>query len=101
MAEENVVVRGVPITDELHHLIKFVIGSFVRPIVTELYALRHNDITPAKNPRRLLVTVRNGKTGYRVANTVISTYYLYQNHLRKLHPDSTGDDYVFLPPIQK
>jgi hypothetical protein len=90
MAAENVVVRGVPITDELHHLIKFVIGSFVRPIVTELYALRHNDITPAKNPRRLLVTVRNGKTGYRVANTVISTYYLYQNHIRKLHPNSAG-----------
>ena len=97
MAAENVVVRGVPITEELHHLIKFVLGSFVRPIVTELYALRHDDITLAENPRRLLVTVRNGKTGYRVANTMISTYFLYKNYIRKLHPDATGDDYVFLP----
>jgi hypothetical protein len=96
MAEEGVIVRGVPITYELYHLIKFVLGSFVRPIVTELYALRHNDITPAKNPRRLLVTVRNGKTGYRVANTMISTYFLY-NDIRKLHPEAKGDDYVFLP----
>ena len=49
MAAENVIVRGVPVTYELYDLIYFVFGSFVRPIVTELYALRHNDITVAKN----------------------------------------------------
>ena len=65
MAEENAIVRGVPVTEELHDLIRFVLGSFVRPIVTELYALRHNDITLAQRPRRLLVTVRNGSAKLR------------------------------------
>ena len=40
------------------------VHSFVRPTTTELYALKHNDITVETDPKRLLVTVRNGKTGY-------------------------------------
>ncbi len=28
---------------------------------------------------------------------MISTYFLYKTYIRKLHPDATGDDYVFLP----
>jgi hypothetical protein len=96
MAEENVIVRGVPITDELHQLIYFVLGSFVRPTVTELFALRHSDITMAKKPTRLLITVRNGKTGYRVANTLIGTAVRYLK-IKKLYPDAKPEDYVFLP----
>jgi hypothetical protein len=96
MAEENVIVRGVPITDELHQLIYFVLGSFVRPTVTELFALRHSDITIAKKPTRLLITIRNGKTGYRVANTLIGTAVRYLK-IKKLYPDAKPEDYVFLP----
>jgi len=97
MAEEKVIVRGVPVTEELHDLIRFVLTSFVRPTVTELYALKHNDITLAERPRRLLVTVRKGKTGYRVANTMISTYFLYKNYIRRRYPKAKGEDYIFLP----
>jgi hypothetical protein len=96
MAEENVIVRGVPITYELHELIRFVLTSFVRPTVTELFALRHNDITFARKPTRLMITIRNGKTGYRVANTMISTAVTY-GKIRKLYPDAKGEDYLFLP----
>ena len=39
---------------------------FVRPTSTELYALKHNDIT-SKSP--MLLALRK-KTGYRVANTM-------------------------------
>ena len=46
---------GVPVTDELYDLILFVAHSFVRPTLTELYALRHNDIEIANSPKRLLV----------------------------------------------
>ena len=31
---------------------------------TELYAIRHTDVEVADNPKRLLLTVRNGKTGF-------------------------------------
>ncbi len=70
MPMNALVVRGVEVTGELYDLILFCVHSFVRPTSTELYALKHNDITVEKDPKRLLVTVRNGKTGYRVANTM-------------------------------
>src|SRR5262245_51943541 len=44
MAEEEVVVRGIPVTYELYDLIVFLTQSFVRPLVSELYAIKHNDL---------------------------------------------------------
>ena len=96
MANESVAIRGVPVTRELCDIIVFVTHSFVRPIVTELYALRHNDITVADNPKQLIVTVRNGKTGYRAANTMIGAVTVY-DRTRIRYPDAKGEDYIFLP----
>ena len=78
LAEEHAVVRGVEVTGELYDLILFCVHSFVRPTSTKLYALKHNDITVEADPKRLLVTVRNGKTGYRVANTMAGAVSAYE-----------------------
>ena len=99
MAKGGVVVRGVPVTYELYDIILFVTHSFVRPTTTELYALRHNDITISDNPKRLIVTVRNGKTGFRSANTMPNAVSIY-GQIRKRYPDATGEDYIFLPEYQ-
>ena len=96
LSEEHAVVRGVEVTDELYDLILFCVHSFVRPTTTELYALKHNDITIETDPKRLLVTVRNGKTGYRVANTMAGAVSAYER-IRKRYPDAAGEDYLFLP----
>ena len=96
LAEKGTVVRGVPVTEELYDLILFTVHSFVRPMTTELYALKHNDITIADEPKRLLVTVRNGKTGMRIANTLEGAVAPH-NRLRQRYPDTTGEDYIFLP----
>ena len=95
LADERAVVRGVEVTGELYDLILFCVHSFVRPTSTELYALKHNDIT-AENPKRLLVTVRNGKTGYRVANTMSGAVSAYER-VKARYPDAGGEDYLFLP----
>lgn len=63
MSMECVEVRGIPITDELYDLILFLVHSFVRPLTTELYALTHGDVMIADDPRRLILTIRDGKTG--------------------------------------
>ena len=47
-------------------------------------------------PKRLLVTVRNGKTGYRVANTMSGAVSAYER-IRTRYPDAGGEDYLFLP----
>src|SRR6185312_15062656 len=85
LAAEGKVVRGVAVTDELYDLILFCVHSFVRPTTTELYALKHNDI--ALHPKRLLVTVRNGKTGFRVSNSMAGAVSAYER-LRKRYPDA-------------
>jgi hypothetical protein len=100
MADEHVVTRGVPVTDELYDLILFVTHSFVRPTITELYALRHNDIEFANNPKRLIVTVRNGKTGFRTANTMSGAVSVYAR-IKKRYPDAKGEDYLFFPQYPK
>ena len=58
--------------------------------------LKHNDITVEKDPKRLLVTVRNGKTGYRVANTMSGAVSAYER-IKARYPDAGGEDYLFLP----
>jgi Phage integrase family. len=100
MADERVVTRGVPVADELYDLILFVTHSFVRPTITELYALRHNDIEFANNPKRLIVTVRNGKTGFRTANTMSGAVSVYAR-IKKGYPDAKGEDYLFFPQYPK
>ena len=96
MANSELAIRGVETTDELYDLILFVTHSFVRPTTTELYALRHADIQIADKPKRLLLTVRNGKTGYRIANSLEAAVSVYQR-IKQRYPDAKSEDYLFLP----
>jgi hypothetical protein len=96
MAEEKTNIRGVETTDELYDLILFVTHTFVRPTTTELYALKHADIQVAENPKRLLLTVRNGKTGYRIANSMGGAVSVYKR-IKERNPTADGEDYLFLP----
>jgi hypothetical protein len=96
MACEGVVVRGITVTDELYDIILFLAHSFVRPLVSEVYAIRHSDVTVAQNPKRLIVVIRDGKTGFRAANTMPAAVWVYER-IRKRFPDSQDNDYIFLP----
>lgn len=96
MADRRIEVRGIVITDELYDLVLFLTHSFVRPITSELYAIKHSDITIANDPRRLIVTVRDGKTGYRSANTMEAAVSVYQR-IKNRHPNAQPDDYLFFP----
>lgn len=95
-AKDGVTIRGVPVTDELYDLILFVVHSFVRPTTTELYALRHADIQVADAPKRLIITVRDGKTGYRVANSMPGAVSVWER-IKARNPDARSEDYLFLP----
>ena len=96
MAAERVPVRGIVITDELYDFILFLTHSFLRPTESEVYALTHRDIAIAENPKRLVITIRKGKTGYRVSNTMPPAVTVY-NRIKKRHEGATQDDYLFLP----
>ena len=91
--------RIVPITSELGDLIVFAVNTFVRPTTSELYALKHQDITIAENPRRLLVTVRRGKTGFRLATSMENAVDVYKRICVR-NPDAQPSDYLFFPSYQ-
>jgi hypothetical protein len=97
LAKEKHTVRGVQITEELHDLILFTTHTFVRPTVSELYALTHQDITIEKNPQRLLLTIRRGKTGYRVSTSTKEAVHIYQDILSRLKDAPAATDFIFLP----
>jgi hypothetical protein len=96
MAEERVVIRGIPVTYELYDVIVFLTQSFVRPVVSELYAIKHSDITVSENPVGLSIVIRDGKTGHRMARTMPEAVSIY-TAIRNRYPDATGEDYLFLP----
>jgi hypothetical protein len=97
MAEEGEVIRWIPVTDELYDLIMFVTHTFVRPIASELYAIRHRDITVAENPKRLLINIRDGKTGYRVSNSMGAAVAVYKRIKERYPQQSKPADFLFLP----
>ena len=96
LGEKELKVRGVPITSELYDLVLFLAHSFVRPTVSEVYALKHSDIAVADDPKRLLITVRAGKTGYRVANSMPAAVSVYER-IRARYPKAKPNDYIFYP----
>ena len=96
MEGQGVQVRGLMVDDEFYDLLLFLTHSFVRPIMSELYAIKHADITVANDPRRLIVTVRDGKTGFRAANTMEAAVSVYER-IRQRYPTAKPDDYIFYP----
>ena len=96
MSDQEIVVRGIPVTEELYDLLLFLTHSFVRPTTTELYSIRHSDVTVGENPRRLILTVRNGKTGYRTANTMPAAVSVYERICAR-YPVHKSEDFIFLP----
>jgi hypothetical protein len=97
LAKTNTNVRGIPITEELRDIILFTVHSFVRPTNSELYALKHADITRLDKPDRLSLTLRKGKTGYRSVDTMKGAVSVYER-IKQRYPMFQGDDdYIFLP----
>jgi hypothetical protein len=96
LATEQVVVRYAPITAELYDLILFCVHSFVRPTTTELYAIRHRDVAVDYDPKRLMLTIANGKTGHRISSTMKDAVGVYER-IKKRYPDAIPDDYIFMP----
>jgi hypothetical protein len=96
MAKDKVEVRGTLVTDELYDLILFLVHSFVRPTTTELYALTHANIKVQEDPRRLDLTIRNGKTGFRSSSTMEAAVSVYDRICQR-NPDAEPETHLFLP----
>jgi hypothetical protein len=97
MAVEKSRVRDTIITDELYEFILFMTHSFLRPTESEIYALTHRDVVVANDPKRLIITVRKGKTGHRIVNTMPAAVSVYDRIKSRNKEGSATDDFIFLP----
>ena len=95
LADEGGKVRGVPITFEIYDLILFMVHSFVRPTSSELFALQYRDVAiAADEPRRLILTIRQGKTGWRMSNSMEAAVSVFER-IRQRNPDAKPTDFLF------
>jgi Phage integrase family len=97
MAAEKSRVRDTIITDELYEFILFMTHSFLRPTESEIYALTHRDVVVANDPKRLIITIRKGKTGHRIVNTMPAAVSVYDRIKSRNKEGSATDDFIFLP----
>ncbi len=104
ITHEPTTIRGHKITIELRDMLIFLLHSFLRPTYSELYALQHKDITfrdrdsekTAKKTEWLLLTVREGKTGRRLTDTMPAAATVYRRICER-QKNYKPDDYVFFP----
>lgn len=91
-------VRGVTITGHHAKMFKFVVHSFLRPTVGELFGLKHKDIKLRQDPHHLEMTVRSGKTGRRESVTMPFGVALYGASVpnMQLNPPDP-EQYVWMP----
>jgi hypothetical protein len=95
---DKVVVRGHLVTDEFYYFILLIVHSFVRPVTTEAFSLRHQDISANKDGTITLDVI--GKTGPRKSNSTPSGSEIYEK-LRQCNPDyNSKRDFLFFPKIK-
>lgn len=99
LSERGVSVRGTPVTNELYDFVLFMAHSFLRPVESEIFALRHRHVSVADKPQRLILTVADGKTGFRTTNTLPACVSVY-DRICKRYPDYDDDSLLFLPSYE-
>lgn len=106
ITKEPNMVLGKPITIELRDMVMFLLHSFLRPTYSELYSIRHSDISfrePDKKDKDaeewLVLTIRAGKTGRRITDTMPAAAAIYRRILER-RKGWKPDDYVFFPEHQ-
>ena len=93
LIQADTFVRGIKLTDEVYYLFVFLVHSFLRPVESEVYAIKYQDVQVQSKPDRLEIRVQ-GKTGFRIVSTMPDAVDFYKK-LCELKPDHKEDDYIF------
>ena len=88
------------IEEDLHDWIIFMVGSMLRPTVSEVYSLKHSDITVKDlNGSSYLEFLLNRKNQSMRVQTLPTSQYAYRDICKRV-PDHMDSDYLFLPRFQ-
>ena len=93
VVDKNVKVRGLSITEEMYYFIVFITHTFMRPIESEIFAVKYQDIEVKYKPNRLEIKIK-GKTGFRIVSSMPDALDFYDK-LRVINSDHKPSDYLF------
>jgi len=92
--------KNLELTDELHDFIIFMVGSMLRPTLSEVYSLQHKDINVKEldGVKYLEFTIQR-KNQTMAVQTLSTSWYAYRDICKK-RPDHKPEDYLFLPEYE-
>ena len=88
------------ITEEMLHFVIFMVGSMLRPTVSEVYSLRYEDIEVKKlKDKEYLEFAINRKNRKMIVQTLPTSFYAFRD-MKKMRPDHKESDYLFAPQYE-
>lgn len=93
--ERGDLVRNTAVPWDMYYLIVMLVHTFMRPTESEIFAIRHCDVTVKDDPRCLHI-MANGKTGMREVTTMPDAVDFYET-LKELNPEWQATDRLLFP----
>jgi integrase len=88
------------ITEEMRHFVIFMVGSMLRPTVSEIYSLRFTDIEVKElKDTNYLEFAINRKNRPMIVQTLPTSYYAYEDIVER-RPKHAPEDYLFAPQYE-
>ena len=97
IVEKKVEVRGVSLTQEMYLFIVFMTDTFLRPVVSEVFSIKHRDVEVVDAPKHLRLRLKKGKTGFRYVSSMQNAVDYYKKLFEFNTPFTKEDDYIFQP----
>lgn len=99
---EELHIKGNFINQELYDLVVFLANTGLRPIIGEVFALKHQDISIKQDDEfgsHLYLTIKKGKTGFRTTTSTHIGKERYESLLLR-RGSYTQQDFVFYPELE-
>ena len=89
--------KHIEITEDLHDFIVFMVGSMLRPTLSEVYSLQFKDINVKElDGVKYLEFTMQRKNQMMAVQTLTTSWYAYRD-ICKRRPDHRPEDYLFMP----
>lgn len=98
-AKAGHVVKGRCLTDELVNIIEFMVGSFIRPLESELFSLKLADVEVKGVPQALHLKIHAGKNGARTTVTMPECVQVFSRQVA-LTGATKPDEFLFFPSLR-
>ena len=92
--------KNIEITEDFHDFIIFMVGSMLRPTLSEVYSLKFKDIKVKDlDEVKYLEFTMQRKNQVMSVQTLPTSYYAYRD-ICKRRPDHRPEDYLFMPEFE-